>query len=160
MENGDSPEKLVSSVMAIPNDPEDADEIPLWVPNRQALIEDAQAEQAVESLVSVDVVKDGASWTTIEHGHKITITVAPPLPSTKLKAMAIIHGSFAPMHPGHCAMIRDSLEFLEANDVDVCFAALAVTHDRQLTKKLTYEDRPCLACEQPHPFRQMDATRC
>eukprot|EP00971_Amphidinium_carterae_P284889 5655543-Amphidinium_carterae.3 len=69
--------------------------------------------------------------------------------------MAIYHGSFAPMHPGHCAMIRDSMDFLEANDVEVCFAALAVTDDRQLTQKLTYEDNSWNASNRIHIARWM-----
>eukprot|EP00971_Amphidinium_carterae_P328977 6461168-Amphidinium_carterae.1 len=111
------------------------EEIPLWVPNRQALLAESQAAAHDEPIAAIDVIKDGASWTTVEQGLSITMTIAPPLVSSKKKAMVIFHGSFAPMHPGHCAMINDALDFLQDNDIEVCISALSVTFDHQLEQK-------------------------
>eukprot|EP00971_Amphidinium_carterae_P217731 4322210-Amphidinium_carterae.5 len=113
----------------------DDDEIPLWVPNRQALLEESQAASQDENIATIDVVKEGASWTTVEQGLTITMSIAPPLVSNRKKVMVIFHGSFAPMHPGHCAMINDALDFLHDNDIEVRVAALSVTFDHQLKNK-------------------------
>eukprot|EP00971_Amphidinium_carterae_P349330 6490965-Amphidinium_carterae.1 len=118
-----------------PNEPLDDEEIPLWVPNRQALLAESQAIPQDEPLATIDVVKHGASWTTTEQGLTISMTIAPPLESQRKKAMVIFHGSFAPMHPGHCAMINDALDFLYDNDIDVRVAGLSVTMDPQLAQK-------------------------
>eukprot|EP00971_Amphidinium_carterae_P292369 5803821-Amphidinium_carterae.1 len=66
------------------------------------------------------------------------MSIAPPLVSNKKKVIVIFHGSFAPMHPGHCAMINDALDFLHANNIKVRVAALSVTFDGQLQNKLNY----------------------
>eukprot|EP00971_Amphidinium_carterae_P025088 495322-Amphidinium_carterae.1 len=102
--------------------PEDED-IPLWAASQE------------EPDAAIDVVKDGASWTTVEQGISITMTIAPPVVSNKKKVMVFFHGSFAPMHPGHCAMINDALDFLHDNDIEVRVAALSVTFDHQLQQK-------------------------
>eukprot|EP00971_Amphidinium_carterae_P198968 3948415-Amphidinium_carterae.1 len=105
------------------------------------VLEESRAASQDEHIATIDVVKEGASWTIVEQGLTITMSIAPPLVSNKKKVMVIFHGSFAPMHPGHCAMINDALDFLHDNDIEVRVAALSVTFDHQLENELDYIPR-------------------